>query len=171
MKQIEVMLIRPDMGNVRIRVPSNAPIHRLMPLLIQRLNLPANVDYTLRHKASGKIVSDNQTLAAAGVNEHDIIQLKPKSATTVAPLKLKSKYIFLAFAIGNAIICLIPNLFHALLGDIFKTLRILPLASAEYQMALECRFHWQIFIDILLTSGFIIGLIFLYLKLKKYLAR
>lgn len=105
-------------------------------------------------KTSGKIRSDNRTFA-------DI---------TAAPVKLKTKYIFLlAFAIGSGIVFLTPNFLHTLLGDIFKTFGILSLANGEYQMALESSFNWQIFIDIPLTSGFIIGLIFLYLKLKKHL--
>lgn len=73
-------------GNKRqtAELPDDAPVNRIMAVLIERLSLPKNspdgqpMSYKFHHKASGKQLSDNQTLAEAGVAEGDVLRLVPE---------------------------------------------------------------------------------------------
>lgn len=65
-------------------LPSDAPVRRIIAKLIQMMNLPAvgpdgqPLSYKFVHKSSGKQISDEQTLAGAGVNDNDILRLQPE---------------------------------------------------------------------------------------------
>jgi len=65
-------------------LPDDAPINRVLGKLIQMLNLPAvgpdgqPMSYKFHHKASGKQLSGEETLAQAGVKENDVLRLQPE---------------------------------------------------------------------------------------------
>ena len=73
-------------GNKRqtAELPDDAPVNRIMAVLIERLALPKSspdgqpMSYKFHHKASGKQLSDNQTLAEAGVAEGDVLRVVPE---------------------------------------------------------------------------------------------
>jgi uncharacterized ubiquitin-like protein YukD len=55
-----------------------------MAVLIERMSLPKNspdgqpMSYKFHHKATGKQLSDEQTLAEAGVKEGDVLRVVPE---------------------------------------------------------------------------------------------
>ncbi len=65
-------------------VPSDAPVNRLVAVMVDRLNLPRQspdgqlMSYKFHHRASGKQLLDTDTLAGAGVREGDILRLQPE---------------------------------------------------------------------------------------------
>jgi hypothetical protein len=73
-------------GNKRqlVEVPSDAPVNRLIAVLIDRMNLPRNspdgqmMSYKFHHRSSGKQLLDNDTLQKAGVSSGDILRLQPE---------------------------------------------------------------------------------------------
>jgi len=73
-------------GNKRqaAELPDDAPVNRIMAVLVERLNLPKNspdgqpMSYKFHHKASGKQLSDEQTLAEAGVKDGDVLRVVPE---------------------------------------------------------------------------------------------
>jgi len=73
-------------GNKRqtAELPDDAPVNRIMAVLIDRMSLPKNspdgqpMSYKFHHKATGKQLSDEQTLADAGVREGDVLRLVPE---------------------------------------------------------------------------------------------
>lgn len=73
-------------GNKRhtAELPDDAPLDRIMTVLIDRLELPRNspdgqpMSYKFHHKASGKQLSDEQTLSEAGVKEGDVLRVVPE---------------------------------------------------------------------------------------------
>ena len=73
-------------GNKRqaAEVPDDAPVNRIMAVLVDRLSLPKNspdgqpMVYKFHHKASGKQLVDEQTLAEAGVKEGDVLRVVPE---------------------------------------------------------------------------------------------
>ncbi len=73
-------------GNKRqdVEVPANAPINRLVAVLLERLKMPQNapdgqpLSYKFHHKNSGRQLLDDQTLEEAGVNPGDILRLQPE---------------------------------------------------------------------------------------------
>jgi len=73
-------------GNKRqdVELPDNAPINRILAVLISRLSLPDTgpdgqpLSYKFHHKASGKQLLDDQSLSDAGVDEGDILRLQPE---------------------------------------------------------------------------------------------
>ncbi len=73
-------------GNKRqtAELPDDAPVNRIMPVLIERMSLPKNspdgqpMSYKFHHKATGKQLSDEQTLADAGVREGDVLRVVPE---------------------------------------------------------------------------------------------
>ena len=70
-------------GNKRqtAELPDDAPINRIMAVLIDRLSLPKNspdgqpMSYKFHHKASGKQLSDEQPLADAGIQDGDVLRV------------------------------------------------------------------------------------------------
>ena len=73
-------------GNKRqtAELPDDAPVNRIMAVLIERLDLPKNspdgqpMSYKFHHKASGKQLTDEQTLAEAEVKEGDVLRVVPE---------------------------------------------------------------------------------------------
>ena len=73
-------------GNKRqlVEVPADAEVNRLIAVLVERLNLPRHspdgqmMSYKLHHKSSGRQLADTETLAAASVQDGDILRLQPE---------------------------------------------------------------------------------------------
>ncbi len=62
---------------VTAELPSDAPMSRLIPALVQKMQLPGNVQYGVTHKQSGKLLQPPDTLQSAGVKEGDTLRLVP----------------------------------------------------------------------------------------------
>ncbi len=62
---------------VTAELPGDAEMSRLIPALISKMSLPANVNYKIQHKQSGKQLEDNDTLKSAGVKDGDTLRLIP----------------------------------------------------------------------------------------------
>ena len=82
-------------GNKRrtVELPDDAPINRVIAVLIDRMSLPRNspdgqlMSYKFHHKATGRQLLDQQTLAEAGVQDGDIVRLQAEiTAGTLSPL-------------------------------------------------------------------------------------
>jgi hypothetical protein len=73
-------------GNKRqlVEVPSDAPVNRLIAVLIDRMSLPRNspdgqmMSYKFHHRSSGKQLLDSETLQGAGVRSGDVLRLQPE---------------------------------------------------------------------------------------------
>ena len=67
-----------------VEVPADAPINRLIAVLIDRMNLPRHspdgqmMSYKFHHKASGRQLLDSDTLSVSGVQEGDVLRLQPE---------------------------------------------------------------------------------------------
>lgn len=65
-------------------LPDDAPVRRIIAKLVQMMSLPTTgpdgqpLSYKFHHKASGKQLMDEQTLADAGVQEGDVLRLQPE---------------------------------------------------------------------------------------------
>ncbi|NPV46317.1 MAG: hypothetical protein HPY69_05140 [Armatimonadetes bacterium] len=65
-------------------LPDDAPVRRIIAKLVQMMSLPTTgpdgqpLSYKFHHKASGKQLTDEQTLADAGVQEGDVLRLQPE---------------------------------------------------------------------------------------------
>jgi hypothetical protein len=64
-----------------VSVPDNVAAGRIVGKLVDLLQLPTAgpdgypLSYKFHHKQSGKQISDNETLAEAGVNQNDVLRL------------------------------------------------------------------------------------------------
>lgn len=73
-------------GNKKIvaNLPSNAPVNRIIVLLVEKMNLPRNspdgqlMSYKFHHKSSGRQLLDEETFNSAGVKEGDVIRIQPE---------------------------------------------------------------------------------------------
>lgn len=73
-------------GNKRqqAELPDDAPVDKIMVVLIERLSLPRNgpdgapMSYKFHHKATGRQLLDEDTLSAAGVANGDVLRLVPE---------------------------------------------------------------------------------------------
>jgi hypothetical protein len=66
-----------DMGgsiNKIAKLPGDAPMSRLMPALVTKLNLPAG-NYKAMHKETGKELGPTDTLSGAGVLDNHTIRV------------------------------------------------------------------------------------------------
>ncbi len=67
-----------------VELPADAPVNRAIAALVDRMNLPRHspdgqlMSYKFHHKASGRQLLDEQTLAAAGVQSGDVLRLQPE---------------------------------------------------------------------------------------------
>jgi uncharacterized ubiquitin-like protein YukD len=65
-------------------LPDDAPVRRIIAKLIQMMSLPASgpdgqpMSYKFIHKASGKQLTDEQTLGQANVSDGDVLRLQPE---------------------------------------------------------------------------------------------
>jgi uncharacterized ubiquitin-like protein YukD len=68
----------------QVGLPDDAPVRRIIAKLVQLMSLPTvgpdgqPMSYKFHHKASGKQLSDEQTLAEAGVVDGDTLRLQPE---------------------------------------------------------------------------------------------
>ena len=69
---------------VVVNLPRDAPINRIIVLLVDRMNLPRHspdgqmMSYKFHHKASSRQLLDEETLQNAGVKEGDVLRLQPE---------------------------------------------------------------------------------------------
>lgn len=73
-------------GNKRqeVELPDNAPVNRIIAVLLDKMNLPKNgpdgqpLSYKFHHKRTGKQLQDNQSLASIGAMDGDMLRLQPE---------------------------------------------------------------------------------------------
>jgi uncharacterized ubiquitin-like protein YukD len=73
-------------GNKKVTasLPANAPVNRILVLLVDRMNLPRNspdgqlMSYKFHHKASGRQLLDDESLSQAGVQDGDVLRIQPE---------------------------------------------------------------------------------------------
>ncbi len=69
---------------VPVELPDDAPVNKLISILIERLSLPklgpdgAPLSYKFHHKNSGRQLQDQQSLSSADVKDGDILRLQPE---------------------------------------------------------------------------------------------
>jgi len=67
-----------------VELPSDAEIGRVIAVLVGRMSLPKNspdgqlLSYKFHHRASGRQLLDDETLAGAGVQQGDVLRLQPE---------------------------------------------------------------------------------------------
>ena len=66
-----------------VELPSDVPMRRLIPALVSKMGLPTTqganpITYRLDHRASGKRLGEDESLADAGVAVDDILSLVPE---------------------------------------------------------------------------------------------
>ena len=73
-------------GNKKITasLPRHSPVNRILVLLVDRMNLPRHspdgqlMSYKFHHKASGRQLLDEETLADAAVADGDVVRIQPE---------------------------------------------------------------------------------------------
>ncbi len=67
-----------------VELPGDAPVNRVIAVLVDRMNLPRYspdgqmMSYKFHHKASGRQLLDDQTLASADIHSGDVLRLQPE---------------------------------------------------------------------------------------------
>ena len=67
-----------------VELPADAPVNRVIAVLVEKMNLPRYspdnqlMSYKFQHRASGRQLLDDETLASAGVQNGDIVRLQPE---------------------------------------------------------------------------------------------
>jgi hypothetical protein len=67
-----------------VELPADAPVNRVIAVLVDKMNLPRYspdgqlMSYKFHHKASGRQLLDDQTLASADVHSGDVLRLQPE---------------------------------------------------------------------------------------------
>jgi len=67
-----------------VELPADAPVNRAIAVLVDRMNLPRYspdgqlMSYKFHHKASGRQLLDDQTLASADIHNGDVLRLQPE---------------------------------------------------------------------------------------------
>jgi uncharacterized ubiquitin-like protein YukD len=67
-----------------VELPSDAPVNRVIAVLVEKMNLPRYspdgqlMSYKFHHKASGRQLLDDQTLASADIHNGDVLRLQPE---------------------------------------------------------------------------------------------
>lgn len=67
-----------------VELPAAAPVNRIIAVLVERMNLPRHspdgqlMSYKFQHRASGRQLLDEETLASAGLSDGDIVRLLPE---------------------------------------------------------------------------------------------
>lgn len=68
----------------QVALPVNSPVNRVIAVLVERMNLPRHspdgqlMSYKFHHRASGRQLLDDQTLASADVADGDVLRLQPE---------------------------------------------------------------------------------------------
>jgi uncharacterized ubiquitin-like protein YukD len=73
-------------GNKRrmVEMPDDAPVNRLLAVLLEKMKFPQfapdgqPLSYKFHHRASGKQLLDEQTLADVGAKDGDVLRLQPE---------------------------------------------------------------------------------------------
>jgi uncharacterized ubiquitin-like protein YukD len=67
-----------------VELPADAPVNRVIAVLVDKMNLPRYspdgqlMSYKFHHKASGRQLQDDQTLASADIHSGDVLRLQPE---------------------------------------------------------------------------------------------
>jgi len=67
-----------------VELPADAPVNRVIAVLVEKMNLPRYspdgqlMSYKFHHKASGRQLLDDQTLASADIHTGDVLRLQPE---------------------------------------------------------------------------------------------
>jgi hypothetical protein len=67
-----------------VEVPADAPVNRVIAVLVDKMNLPRYspdgqlMSYKFHHKASGRQLLDQHTLASADIHTGDVLRLQPE---------------------------------------------------------------------------------------------
>jgi hypothetical protein len=67
-----------------VEAPDDVAVNRIIALLVEKMSLPLHspdgqiVSYKLHHRRTGQQLLDGQTLAEAGVIDHDELRLQPE---------------------------------------------------------------------------------------------
>ena len=68
----------------QVEVPDDAPVMRVMAVLVDRIHLPRNspdgqlISYKFHHKSSGRQLQDEMTFKDAGVGSGDVLRIQPE---------------------------------------------------------------------------------------------
>lgn len=68
----------------QVELPANAEVNRVIAVLVEKMNLPRHspdgqlMSYKFHHRASGRQLLDDQTLADAAVQNGDVLRLQPE---------------------------------------------------------------------------------------------
>ena len=83
MAETTLFIVHPTDGSRReATIPDDVPMRRLLPALITKMRLPTTdpggrpTSYKVDHKASGATLTDDDTLASAGVVSGDELRLR-----------------------------------------------------------------------------------------------
>ncbi len=75
-----------------VELPSDAPVNRVIAVLVEKMNLPRYspdgqlMSYKFHHKASGRQLLDDQTLASADIHSGDVLRLQPEITAGAEPM-------------------------------------------------------------------------------------
>ncbi len=74
------VIIRDQTGSRRqpAELPADVPMRRLLPALVAKMGLPANVTYTLDYPAGGHRLTDDETLSGVKVMQDEELVLLPE---------------------------------------------------------------------------------------------
>src|SRR5579862_4345976 len=80
-------------GNKRqdVEMPDNAPMSRILAVLLEKMKFPQfapdgqPLSYKFHHRASGKQLLDEQTLADVKVKDGDVLRLQPEITAGALP--------------------------------------------------------------------------------------
>ncbi len=67
-----------------VELPADAAVDRVIAVLVEKLNMPQfspdgqMMSYKFQHRASGRQLLDEETLAGAGVQNGDVVRLLPE---------------------------------------------------------------------------------------------
>ena len=67
-----------------VQMPDDAPMNRILAVLLEKMNFPQYapdgqpLSYKFHHRASGKQLIDDQSLAQSGVHDGDVLRLQPE---------------------------------------------------------------------------------------------
>jgi hypothetical protein len=67
-----------------VELPADAPVNRVIAVLVDKMNLPRYspdgqlMSYKFHHKASGRQLLEDQTLASADIHSGDVLRLQPE---------------------------------------------------------------------------------------------
>ena len=67
-----------------VELPTDAAVNRVIAVLVDKMSLPRHspdgqmMSYKFQHRASGRQLLDEETLASAGVTDGDIVRLLPE---------------------------------------------------------------------------------------------